>query len=95
MKVEDLQPRKPVESITVEVLEVGEAREFSNPRGSGKVATARAKDDTGEISLTLWNDDIDKVKAGSKVTIENGWVSEWQGEKQLSSGRYGTLKIEK
>src|SRR3989338_4056844 len=60
---------------------------------SGRVATAVAKDETGDIKLTLWNDQIDQVKAGDKVHITNGYVSEWQGEKQLTTGKMGKLEV--
>lgn len=93
MKVNELKAKKPVDSITVEVVNVDEPREWSNARGTGKVANATVKDDTGEVKMTLWNDDADKVKTGDKVLIENGWVSEYQGEKQLSAGRFGKLTI--
>ena len=93
MKVKDLQVRKSVDSIELEIVSVDEPRTWSNPRGSGRVTTAVGKDDTGEVKLTLWNDDVDKVKKGDKVRIENGWVGEFQGEKQLSTGRYGKLTV--
>jgi replication factor A1 len=95
MKVKELQARKPVTAINVEITDISPPREWSNSRGSGRVATARAKDDTGEVSLTLWNDDIDRVKVGDFGVIENGWVSEFKGEKQLSTGRFGKLTIDK
>ncbi|MCD6414167.1 MAG: DNA-binding protein [Candidatus Diapherotrites archaeon] len=93
MKVKDLQVRKSVDSIELEIVSIDEPRTWSNPRGSGRVASATAKDDTGEVKLTLWNDDIDKVKKGDTIVIENGWVGEFQGEKQLSTGRYGKLTV--
>ena len=59
----------------------------------GRVCNAKVKDDSGEITLTLWNDDIDRVKIGDKVHIINGYVSEWQGEPQLTTGRFGKLEV--
>ena len=44
-------------------------------------------DGTGEIKVTLWNEDIDNVKTGDKIQITNGYVNEWQGELQLTTGR--------
>jgi ssDNA-binding replication factor A large subunit len=41
----------------------------------------------------LWNEDIEKIKAGDKVHLVNGYVSEWQGEMQLTTGRIGKLEI--
>jgi len=55
--------------------------------GRNNLWNAIGKDASGDIKITLWNDDIGKVKAGDKVKIENGYVSEWQGEMQLSTGK--------
>jgi len=93
MKVKDLEPRKGVDSIHVEVIELEEPRTWSNARGSGKVASATVKDDSGKIKATLWNQDAERVKKGDKLLIENGWVGEFQGEKQLTTGRFGKLTV--
>ena len=91
MKISDLQPRQPVDEITLDVTEIGTVREFQKFGKSGRVASAKARDETGEVILTLWNEQIDQVSVGDKVKIQNGYVGEWQGEKQLTSGRNGTI----
>ncbi|MFH1721093.1 MAG: OB-fold nucleic acid binding domain-containing protein [Candidatus Altiarchaeota archaeon] len=93
MNIKELQPNSQVESIELEVTEVGETREFTNFRGTGKVANAKGKDVSGEISITLWNEDIDKIKVGDKVKIENGWVKEYRGDLQVSSGKFGKITV--
>ena len=93
MQVKDLQPRQGKVDIVLDIVDVAEPREFEKFGKAGRVANAVAKDETGDIKLTLWNDDIDKVKPGDKVKITNGYVSEWQGEKQLGTGKFGTLEI--
>ena len=93
MAIKDLKIREGNVDITLDVVDVGEVREFEKFGRSGRVATAIAKDDTGDIKLSLWNEDIDKVKAGDKIKITNGYVSEWQGELQLTTGRAGKLEV--
>lgn len=93
MAIKDLKAREGKVDIVVEVTEKQESREFQKFGSPGKVCNAKIKDDTGEITLTLWNEDIEKVKVGDKVHIKNGYVGEWQGELQLSTGRYGELEI--
>ena len=46
-------------------------------------------DDSGSIKLTLWNDDIQRFKEGDSIKIINGFVNEFQGEAQLTSGKFG------
>ena len=93
MQVKDLKPKQGNVDITVDVVDVGDIREFNKFGKPGRVATAIAKDETGDIKLTLWNEDIEKIKAGDKIHLTNGYVNEWQGEMQLTTGRMGKLEI--
>ena len=93
MQVKDLKPKQGNVDIIVDVVDVSLPREFEKFGKPGKVANAIAKDETGDIKLTLWNEDIEKVKAGDKVHLENGYVNEWQGEMQLTTGRMGKLNV--
>ncbi len=93
MKISELKPKQGSVELTAEVAEVGEARTFNKFGKEGKVANAIIKDETGQMTLSLWNEQIEKVKAGDKVTIKNGYVSEWQGEMQLTTGKFGTLEV--
>lgn len=93
MDIKDLKQNMSVDVLEGEVIDIEEAREFSTFRGNGKVANARMKDETGEVKLTLWNEQIDQVSVGSKVKIENGWVKEYRGELQVSTGKLGTLTV--
>ena len=91
--IKDLEVKQGNVELIAEVAEVGNIREFNKFGKSGRVATAILKDETGEIKLSLWNEQIDNVHAGDKVHIKNGYVSEWQGEKQLTTGRLGTIEV--
>jgi replication factor A1 len=93
MEIKDLQPNQGKVDIIVEVIEVSEPREFNKFGKPGKVANAKAKDASGQITISLWNEQVDLVKPGSRIHITNGWVSEWQGEKQLSTGKFGKLEL--
>ncbi|MBI4153992.1 DNA-binding protein [Candidatus Woesearchaeota archaeon] len=95
MKVSELKPRQGKVDIVIEVTEILSTKEFQKFGQSGRVATMAAKDDSGTIKLTLWNEEIDKVKVGDKIKITNGYVSEFQGEKQLSAGKFGKLEVVK
>ena len=93
MQVKDLKPRQGNVDIVVDIIDVQAPREFQKFGKPGRVATAIAKDETGDIKLTLWNEDIDKIKAGDKIQLTNGYVNEWQGEMQLTTGRMGKMEI--
>lgn len=73
---------------------VGEPRTVNlKAGGQAQVADAIIKDDTGQIKLTLWDAQIKMVKAGSKVSIENGYISNFKGENALNIGKYGKLNV--
>ena len=91
MNINELQVKQRDVELTVEVTEVGEPREFQRFGTPGRVSSAKVKDSTGEITLTLWNEQIDLVKVGDKLELKECFVNEWQGEKQLTTGRKGTI----
>jgi replication factor A1 len=75
------------------ITEVGEIRTFNKFGRELKVANAILKDDSGTIKLTLWNDEADKHKEGDEIQIENGYVNEFQGEPQLTAGKFGKIVL--
>ena len=94
MKIADIRfdsRRVNVEGI---ITKIGEMREVNlRTGGRAKVADATLEDDTGSIILSLWNEDIEKVKEGDRIRIENGYVTVFRGEKRLNVGRYGKLTV--
>ena len=93
MKIVDLKVRQSNVEVEGEISALGEVKTFQKFGKEGKVMSATLKDDSGKIILSLWNDDVDKIKVGDKVKITNGYVNEFQGEKQLTAGRFGKLEI--
>ncbi len=95
MMIKDLKAQSPVDEIELTVLEKGESRTFTSRYGSsGKVCDTRAADSDGDqVTLTLWNEEVEQVNVSDKVRIKDGWVKEWQGSLQVSSGRRGQLEV--
>ena len=93
MQVKDLKPRQGNVDIILDITNVESPREFQKFGKPGKVANATGRDGTGEVKVTLWNEDIEKVSTGDKIQITNGYVNEWQGEMQLTTGRLGKLEV--
>jgi len=90
---------KVMDGVSVEgtITSKGKTRSFIS-RKSGKrvyVANATLTDESGEITLVLWNRQILNFDVGDKVKIENGYVTEFNGNLQLNVGKYGTItKVE-
>ena len=93
MNIKEIYPRQGKIDIELEIVSIDKQKEFERFGKKGRVATAIAKDDTGTIKLTLWNEEIDHVKPGDKIKITNGYCGEFQGEKQLTAGRFGKLEV--
>lgn len=93
MKISELKEGTGNVSLEAEVVKVGEPKEIQKYGQSLRVASAEIKDDSGSIRFTLWNENIDKVKEGDKIKIEKGYVNAFQGELQITLGKFGTLEV--
>jgi len=95
MKAKDLRAESKVDVIELTIREKGSVRNFTARSGSsGKVCDAKAVDEEGqEVSVSLWNDEIERVQVDTRIRITNGWAREWRGNLQVSAGRYGKLEI--
>ena len=60
---------------------------------SKKVCGAFLKDETGEVRLTLWDSDVERIQNGYTIKIRNGYARPFRGEKYLSSGFFGSIDI--
>jgi len=95
LKISDLATGMRSINIKAKVIEVSEPREvFSRKSGRlSKVATAVVADESGKINLSLWNEQIGRVKVNDVIQITNGYVTEFRGVKHLNIGRFGSLTI--
>ncbi|MBI2076612.1 MAG: DNA-binding protein [Candidatus Aenigmarchaeota archaeon] len=93
MKIAELTVASRNVNITGTVTQKEEPREVNTRNGVMKVANAVIEDDSGSMKLTLWGDETEKVIQGAQIKIENGFVKEWNGEIQLSVGKFGKLTI--
>jgi replication factor A1 len=93
MEIKDLKANSGNVDLVFEIVEKEEPRTFEKFGKTGSVCNAKVRDETGSVKLTLWNEDIEKVKAGDKVHLQNGWCSEFKDELQISSGKFGKLDV--
>lgn len=91
--ISELQPRQEGINIDLTVVSVEPVREFNKYGKILKVVNAIVSDGSDEIKMSFWNDDIGKVSPGVRIRLENGYCSEFNGQKQLTTGRNGKFSI--
>lgn len=94
MKISEVEPGMTKVNIKGKIKEIGAIRDVTTRYGKQtRVANATVEDESGSLKLTLWGDQIEKIKVGDTIEITNGFAREWQGETQVSVGKFGELKI--
>ena len=92
MNIKDLKEgMKNVTLKNVKIIDIGETREFEKYGKPGRVATATLEDSTGTVLCPLWNAQIDDFEIGEVISIINGYVSEFGGKLQISTGKTGNI----
>lgn len=79
-------------NIVAKVVSKGEKRTVNTRHGKKKVCDATLRDDTGEITFTLWSDQISIVKEGEVISVQGAYITEWRGEFQLSVPKTGIIE---
>jgi len=93
MKISEIKNNEGSINIEADVVEVGEIREINKYGKNLKVANAIIMDSSGKVKLTLWNEEISKVKKGDRIKITNGYAKAFQDELQLTLGKFGKLEV--
>lgn len=85
-----------VESDDVElratITDVQVPRVVSGKYGQKRITLATLEDETGEIPVTLWEEQIDAVEEGETVRVEGAYTRDWAGDLQLNIPRDGDIK---
>ena len=94
MKISDIKDGDNEINVEGEITEKTYAREVRSRYGRVlMVADATLKDETGKITLTLWNEQVKQVMVGDKIKIENGYAKTYKNILQLSTGKYGKITV--
>ena len=93
MKISEIKPNQGGVNIEAAVIEMEPPKEFDKYGRKLKLSNAILQDESGRVKLTLWNAEIDKIKAGDNVRITNGFAKEYKGEIQLTAGKFGKIEV--
>lgn len=92
MTVEELDAEADDVEITGMIKRLPTPRAVSTQYGQKRITTVVFEDETGEIDLTLWEEEIDAIAEGAEVKITGAYVREWADDIQLNIGRDGDIE---
>lgn len=94
VKIKDLTPRSRGVNIIAKVVSKKPERVVSSQydRSEHRLSEALIADETGAISLVLWDERVDQVSEGDTVKISNAFIKLYRGRMQLNLGRFGKVE---
>jgi replication factor A1 len=79
-------------NIRVKVVNTAEVQRVTTGGGvEHEIQELKVEDETGSITLVLWDDKILPLKAGDLLQIENGFVTSFKGDWRINVGKYGEI----
>ncbi len=92
MTVEELDAEADDVEIEGTIKRLPTPRAVSTQYGQKRITTVVFEDETGDIDLTLWEEEIDEIEEGAEVHITGAYVREWADDVQLNIGRDGDIE---
>jgi replication factor A1 len=93
MKINQIRAGMDGVTVTGRISYIGIKKIVKTKFGEAPVARAILEDDTGRIALNLWRGQIDLVKEGDVVRVENGFVRTYRDQLELNVGSRGRIVI--
>jgi replication factor A1 len=95
MKISEI--KSGMSNVTVEgkIIDISETRDVQTRYGKRSVADAIIEDETGQIKLSLWENQISSVSVGDRVMVTGAYATEFRDTLQLSIPRSGKIELVK
>lgn len=93
MKISEIKRGSSNVSVQAKVIDISDSRDVQTKYGKRSVADATLEDDSGQISLTLWEEKITSIKVGDVVSVQGAYVTEFRDKIQLNIPRTGKIEI--
>ena len=96
MDIRDLKPGMDHVNMKIRVSNVSESKQIvTGADVEHEIVELEVQDETGSITLVLWDDKIIPIKVGETLQISSGFVTSFKGVWRINIGRYGdVVKIE-
>lgn len=93
MKISDVKAGMSNVTLQAKVIDISETRDVQTRYGPRTVADAILEDDTGQIGLSLWENQINSVAIGDMVNVTGAYVTQFRDKLQLNIPRAGRLEV--
>ncbi len=93
MKINEIKIGTGNISLQAKVIDISESREVQTKYGKKNVADALLEDESGQISLTLWEDNINSVSVGDTISVNGAYVTQFRDKIQLNVPRSGKVEV--
>lgn len=92
MNIRDLKPGMSSVKIKVTVSEILKPKQVMTSKGvEHEILEAKVEDETGAMTLVLWDEKVLPLKVGDVLQIINGFVTSFKGEWRINVGKYGEI----
>ena len=76
----------------VKVSSVSESKQITTGAGvEHEIVELEVQDETGSMTLVLWDDKIIPIKVGDTLQFKNGFVTSFKGVWRINVGKYGDV----
>ncbi len=95
MSIDELTVESEDVELEATIKDIQTPRAVTGKYGQKRITLATLEDETGEIPVTLWEEQIDAVRNrdGSTVRITGAYTRDWVGDLQLNIPRDGSIEV--
>ena len=90
MDIRDLKPGMGNINMKVKVSNISKSKQIITGAGvDHEIVELEVQDETGSMTVVLWDDKIIPIKVGDTLQIKNGFVTSFKGVWRINVGKYG------
>lgn len=93
MKIKDIKAGTERIYLVAKVVAIGDKRTVETRFGPAEVAIATIEDGSGRMNFKLWRKQIDQVKVGDIIRVENAFAITFDGNTELNMGSRGRIEV--
>lgn len=91
IKAKDVRKDMSNISIKGKIISIEEEKRINTINGEARIARAIIEDETGRITITLWNEQIKRARIGSMVEVQRAYVVSYKGNISLNVPKNGKI----